>query len=600
MRRALACWLTACLACGIAPAAPAPGWLLARSPHFAVYAQVNEPRARTILAWFEQLRAFFDSPSFNFQGGVLHRGAEDKSADTVRVIVFGSEQAYQPYRLRASADAYYVANGSQNYIVLSTADPAKFAMAAHEYAHLALRASGLNLPPWLAEGLAEFFSTLQLTPYSTVLGGALPGRLWTLQTQSWIPMRDLLAISEDARRREDHHEADLLYAESWALTEMLILDPDYGPGFPQVVARISAGTPSAEALAAVYAKTPESLAGDLRRWVDQLKPNQSRPAIQLPEVRSAPPEVSVSSVPPVTARILLAQLLLAAGEIDRAQEQFTGILADAPNSAEVWAALGTIALSKHDAAGARRAWKLALDLGIADAQFCYQYAVLADQAGLAPEEIRAALERTVQLDPDFDDAHYRLALMEKNARHYEAALREFRAIRNIPESRAYAYWLALADIFNELGRRDEAQSAAHQASEHAVTAAERVQAAEQIHIAQTDVAVRFSRDASGELQLVTTRVPYQQTDWNPFIEPGDDMRRVQGTLREIECGDVTRIRVEDAGKLLTLAIPDLKHVQMRHAPAEFVCGPQAGTPVTIDYARTPHASSEGIVRGMTF
>jgi tetratricopeptide (TPR) repeat protein len=590
MRRVLGCWLTACLACGTALAAPAPGWLLARSPHFAVYAQTSEQRAQAILAWFEQLRAFFNS----------QESGENTSADPVRVIVFGSEQAYQPYRLRAASDAYYVASGAQNYIVLGTADPGKFAIAAHEYAHLFLRASGLNLPPWLTEGLAEFFATLQITPRSTILGGALPGRVWTLKTRNWMPVGDLFAISEDAHQRQNRAEADLFYAQSWALAEMLILDPEYAPGFSKFVSRVSSGTPGVEALAAVYAKTPESLARDLRRWLYQSKPHRSLPTIQVPEVRTGAPAVSVSSVPPIAARILLGQLLLASGEFDRAQAQFAGILADAPDSAEVWAALGTIALAKHDSAGARRAWKRAMDLGIEDARLCYQYAVLADQAGLPPEDIRTALERAVELQPDFDDAHYQLALLEKNARHYEAALREFHAMRHVPESRAFAYWLALADSFNELGRRDDAQSAARQASEHAADAGERAQAAEQIHVAQTDVAVRFSRDAAGELQLVTTRVPHQQTDFNPFVEPGDDMRRIQGALREIECGDITRIRVDEAGKLLTLAIPDLKHVQMHHAPAEFVCGPQAGTPVTVDYARTPNAGSDGIVRGMTF
>jgi hypothetical protein len=44
----------------------------------------------------------------------------------------------------------------------------------------------------------------------------------------------------------------------------------------------------------------------------------------------------------------------------------------------------------------------------------------------------------------------------------------------------------------------------------------------------------------------------------------------------------------------------LQHVQMRHAPSEFVCGPQSATQVTVDYARTPNAATDGIVRGMDF
>jgi hypothetical protein len=58
--------------------------------------------------------------------------------------------------------------------------------------------------------------------------------------------------------------------------------------------------------------------------------------------------------------------------------------------------------------------------------------------------------------------------------------------------------------------------------------------------------------------------------------------------------------VEAAGKLVTLAIPDLQHVQMRHAPPEFTCGPQRPTPVTIDFAKASNGNAEGVVRGMDF
>jgi hypothetical protein len=167
----------------------------------------------------------------------------------------------------------------------------------------------------------------------------------------------------------------------------------------------------------------------------------------------------------------------------------------------------------------------------------------------------------------------------------------------VPATRAYAYWRALADTFNELGQRDEAQAAARNAGDHASTASEHACAAQETYIAQTDPGVQFARDASGKLQLVTTRMPHRQPDWNPFIEPGDEIHRVQGTLREIDCGALTTIRIEAAGKLMTLVIPDLKHVQVRHSPPDFVCGPQSATPVIVDYAQT---ATQGIVRGIDF
>jgi thioredoxin-like negative regulator of GroEL len=567
-------------------AAPATEWRITRSEHFEVYAQLTDQRARAILTWFEQLRAFFEQQA----------GTSFGSLAPVRVIVFASDREYQPYRLRSTADAYYVGSGSQDYIVLGADDPVKFGLAAHEYAHLALRAWNVQLPPWLAEGLAEFFATLRITEHATALGGTLPGRVQTLESHAWMPLANLMSLSEESRAREERATANLFYAESWALTEMLLLSPDYAPQFSKFIALLRSGSPGLEAFQRTFAKSGEEITRDLHVWLARRVPQ----TLQLPEVVAKPVPAQVSDIQPLALRLLLAQLLLAAGEFERAGKLFAALGQDAPESAAVSAALGMIALHNGDSAGASRFWKRAIDQGIPDGRLCYQYAVLADQAGLPPADIRPVLERALQLQPDFDDAHYQLALLEKNDRHYEAALREFQAMRVVSPARAYAYWLALADTFNELGLRDEALSAARHASEHVTTSAERARAAEESYIAQTELAVQFTSDASGLPRLVTTRRLLQQSEWNPFIEPSDDIQSVQGILREIECGRVTTIRVEAAGTLITLAIPDLQHVQMRHAPPEFVCGPQTPTQVTVEYARTPNAATAGIVRGMDF
>src|ERR1700722_18789366 len=140
-------------------AEPEPAWRLLRSPHFEISAQASDQSARAILQHFEHLRSFFQKHS------------EWKVAPSpVRVIVFASPGEYQPYRLRATADAYYVGSDEQNYIVMAGADPQGFAAAAHEYTHLILRAATLQLPPWLKEGLAELYSTLAMDDRGTQLG----------------------------------------------------------------------------------------------------------------------------------------------------------------------------------------------------------------------------------------------------------------------------------------------------------------------------------------------------------------------------------------------------------------------------------------------
>jgi tetratricopeptide (TPR) repeat protein len=300
-------------------------------------------------------------------------------------------------------------------------------------------------------------------------------------------------------------------------------------------------------------------------------------------------------VSPRAVQSVLAEALLASGDLDRSEAMYRDLARQSPQAADVWAALGAIALRRGDNQAARDQWKRAIELGIKDPVLCYRYAVLANNAGLPADEIRPALERAVAARPGFDDARYMLALLEKNAGHFDAAVMHLRAIRSVGPARAFGYWSALAYSLTELDRRDEAAAAARQAADHATTPDERATAATLDFIARTDLAVRFARDADGRAQLETTRIPHATAHWNPFIEPGDDLRRVEGTLREVDCGgEHTRLGVATQDGLLMLAIMD--------ASPEFVCGPQTDAPpVTVEYAASQKGSgADGLLRGMEF
>jgi len=104
--------------------------------------------------------------------------------------------------------------------------------------------------------------------------------------------------------------------------------------------------------------------------------------------------------------------------------------------------------------------------------------------------------------------------------------------------------------------------------------------------------------------LVTTRVPHNTADWNPFVEPGDRIRRVEATLRELHCsaGRATGVALDTSQGPLTLTIPDASHVLMRNAPSEFRCGAQPASTVRVEYAasETQDGNADGVLRGMEF
>ncbi|HLJ47964.1 MAG TPA: tetratricopeptide repeat protein [Bryobacteraceae bacterium] len=554
-------------------------WTVARSAHFEVYSQAGPQAASSALAWFEQLREFF----------VQQTGLSADGHAPIRVIGFRSADQYREYRLRPTADAYYVGDASRDYIVLPSLTPGQFGMSAHEYVHLLIHDSGLKLPAWLGEGLAEVFSTVDIGKRLPAANLDVHDAFRLLRHRDWMPLAELLALTHesfDANR----DRASIFYLESCALVHMLLLSPDYTPRVTALLTAIASGVPSDYALTATYNEKLEAIRDDLRAWTGR----SAYPAVAFARVPPVASTAETSELSSFESRLLLADLLLACGELDRAERLYRELAREDPSDADAAAALGSIALRRKDLEVARREWKRAIELGVNDAALCFEYAVLAENASLKPDEIRPALERAVTLRPDFDNARYVLGLLEKNTGHFEAALAQFHAMRAISPGRAFQYWVAVSSSNEELGRHEEAKAAAIEAARHALTAGERAYASELAYISETDVAVRFTRDARGNPVLATTRKPRNSDTFNPFIEPGDQIRRLDGSLRDIDCGPPTKFVVIGPQGPVTVTMADPTRVQIRNGPGEFTCGAQPLQPVTIEY------NSTGVLRGLEF
>src|SRR5262249_22886705 len=143
-------------------------------------------------------------------------------------------------------------------------------------------------------------------------------------------------------------------------------------------------------------------------------------------------------------QMALADLQLALGQFERARDSYLALEAGFPSNPDVQASLGRIALAGNRGAEALERFGRAMSLGIKDAQVCYDFAVMAEDAGLPQKDAVKALERAVALDAGMDDARYLLALAYMNSGRYADALRHFQAMRFVPQKRAYSYLTALA------------------------------------------------------------------------------------------------------------------------------------------------------------
>jgi tetratricopeptide (TPR) repeat protein len=240
---------------------------------------------------------------------------------------------------------------------------------------------------------------------------------------------------------------------------------------------------------------------------------------------------------------------------------------------------------------------------VTDANLCYRYALLAQDAELDTQQVKAALERAVQLSPDFDDARYKLALLEHQIGEDRSAVQQLLAMRVPGGDRRYGYWTLMATALTELDQRDEAKQAAQEAQKAAKTEADRMKARRLAYIAATDLTVQFATDAEGHSQMVTTRVPHGTTEWNPFIEPSDQIRHVTGKLSEVSCvaEKLSGFILRTSDGQLMVEVSDPMHVLMRNSPEEFFCGPIPERAVEADYAVVKAAGkTTNLLRGLTF
>jgi tetratricopeptide (TPR) repeat protein len=590
--RLLAILLT--LGCSTAAAQSPDRWTLAQNSHFEIYSQTADKTAQNALLWFEQLRSFFQ------QSGLFAGGFHDQGRPTLRVIGFRSERDYAEYRIRPLADAYYTSNGKREYIVLASMKPKEFGVAAHEYAHYVLHANGLKLPSCIQEGLAEFFSTLRVKNQGYELGGDLPARSQTLERDrnGLLPLTELLAVNGESGVFRSRKGAEVFYAESWALVDMLMGSAAYSGRFAEFVAQSNAGASGDQLFRKVYGKSLEEVAADLEIWVrDEHLPREIvSPASDLQEMQ-------ISPLSAIQSRSLLAQLLVLAGHLDEASVRYQDLARLEPANPDFLAALGDIAEKQDRLGDALHLWRQALDHETKDADLCYRYALLAEDSGVSSTEVTSALERAVLLDPGFDDARYKLALLQYRAGEYQSAVVQLRAMRLPVASRRFAYWIALAAALLELKQHEQAKAAAEEAFRVAQTDDQKMSARRTVLMADTDFTVQFATDAEGHSHIITTRVPHGTADWNPFIEPSDQIQHASGELTEVLCskGKLTGFVITTASDTVKVEVPDPFHVLMRNAPSEFFCGPMQARAVEADYAVTREAGrNRNILRGMTY
>jgi hypothetical protein len=239
------------------PCLAADQWTVIQSPHFELYTAASPDAGRDTIVFFEQVHDLFAS----------WNAKQATSSPRVKIIVFPNDQEYHLYQPNQMADAFFLSGVAGDFIVTKNLTRDTYPVAVHEYVHLVVKRSGLHITTAMNEGLAEFYSTLKITRDGIEIGTPPVTRLYTLRMTKLIPLPELFAVTTGSPFFRDRDKVETFYAESWALTHMLLLSPEYRDKSTSYARDMQTGPDPVSALERITGKTGPQILSDLHRYV---------------------------------------------------------------------------------------------------------------------------------------------------------------------------------------------------------------------------------------------------------------------------------------------------------------------------------------------
>ncbi len=247
------------------PSAAASRWVEVRSRRFEITTQGDEAQARRLARHLERLAESLTETT---------RGFQVEGGKAIRVFVFRDPESFAPYSPFRDDDfgstvGYHVSGPDAEYLAIYGNDTERLGrFVAHEFLHAVVAQSFGELPLWLNEGLAEYFSTFVARKHSVEIGRPIPEHVAWLKSHQF-PVAEIFSLSGESPDYRGGARRQTVYAQSWALVHALVLDPeDSGRRFGRFLSRVAGGSNGAVALRATYgANAMDSLGPALRERV---------------------------------------------------------------------------------------------------------------------------------------------------------------------------------------------------------------------------------------------------------------------------------------------------------------------------------------------
>lgn len=608
-------------------------WLRVSSDHFIVLTDAGDKQGHEVAARFEQMRAMF--------GQLLIRNRL-RMAEPIEIIAFRSDKDYAQIAPLVNGDptqapAFFLAGEDRVFIVLNLFVPDSWRSIEHPFAHYLLNYNYPPTQPWFDEGIAEYFSSLYLTPKAAELGGdpelnpdsgtdllgnqtpARGAKSFTeiLSNPVWLTWPDLFEMKNRVVNGQEGTHRTLFYAQSWILVHYLLSQeelPAIGKYFDLVE---NQKMPTEQALQQAFGMKFAQLDKAVKDYFHSLTPlkdaleisKQANRALFDPSLsKSALPfsvddvATSAKSVSPGEGQALIAEMAVRIPERrEKAIEKLETLVSDEKTETAVaHRALAWAHVQKGETEAAFEELSEAIRLSSADPWVRMGLALAAYHSGERGAKIQGlanmmeSLHIVIQEFPDFAEAYDMLGWARLAGGGANAAIEAMkRAVELSPRNEEYQ--LRLARAYLAAKKFDQAR-----------TTFERLKQSQNLQIAQTakkslidlpflekyGVPPVEAAPAQQSANVAPTQAPNNDEDDDDGLakratkEPQFDKRPVKflkTTVLTVDCSKspAAVLTVSQDGKTLRLRAADYTSVPVIGA-SEFSCS-WKGVPVNVNY-----------------
>lgn len=436
-------------------------WIELRTANFTLFSNAGEKTARRVGTDLERLRDALSQ---------LVPGLSLNSPSPTYIFVFKNAESFNPYQRTLGgetlqAGGYFLARQLANYVAIyiyadhTDQHRGERLVIYHEYIHNVLRNNYASLPLWFHEGLAEYYSTFEVTRDEAHIGKPIKEHVAWLRQNPLPPLASLFAIDESSR---DYHEATRrggFYAQSWALVHYLISgSPERRRQATESLRLAQAGSPPDQIFRRAFGTDSAALERELSKYVKSYLFATERVPIR------AEANLAMESRPMAWTDVLfrLGDLLanLGSEQAAAAAEHFRAILAEQPGHGPAMAGLGQLEELAGRPEAARPLYEKAAQLAPEDflVQYLYALSHLEEPGPDSFEKARAALTKAVRLRPDIGEAWARLGYtyQAQDELPPEAIEAMETAHRLLPSRMDVAHNLAIA--YARTGQRQKAEA----------------------------------------------------------------------------------------------------------------------------------------------